>query len=578
MAQPPEYQLGPLHVVGAPPIDAALVAAHAATATGGARVMDISADGTHVLALAGGELIELPERRVVVSDVAISWARYGPAGAIAWTADARGDERYALMVDGHERVAAPVFEPVWRDRLAAARATGAEMALWVDGATTPLASGLWLPVDLSRDGRFALVREERSSAEQVLYRVELATGQRFALTPDRAAAPAAAFARDGSVVAISDAGRDRRALVAIDGRGTRSLVADASADVTAFALGPAGGLAYALTDDAGMSTLVVDGRPIARGVIGDLRFAAGAPVLAFTHDRGAVSYDLRSERTTTWIAGPTGGPAWAHVTIAPAIHTLVLRPAIAQRAPVVLELHGGPEDRWLPRHDGFAQWLASRGFAVVRPDVRGSAGHGRAFAMQDDGARRDDVLRDIAAVLRWIAQQPELDAAHVIVVGTSYGGYLALRALAAFPDRLRAAATLGAVTDLAGFLAGTSPERRAHRAAEYGHDPALLARLSADPRQLRGTILIAHGARDTRVPVATAERFIAAARAAGVAVWSLIADDEGHVFEHADTRAAFDVLLVQLGAGTLRARVGNACCSTPPSSRATRSQQRAPSR
>jgi dipeptidyl aminopeptidase/acylaminoacyl peptidase len=233
---------------------------------------------------------------------------------------------------------------------------------------------------------------------------------------------------------------------------------------------------------------------------------------------------------------------------------------------VVVELHGGPEDRWLPRYAGFAQALAARGIAVVRPDVRGSSGYGRAFAALDDGPHRTDVLRDVAATLAWVARRRELAHARIFVMGHSYGGFLALSALHAFPDRLRGAIALAPIIDLPEFLAGTAAYRRAHRRAEYGdeRDPHVrdaLARISpgAFATELHAPLLIAYGLRDARVPADATTRFIRAARAGllagsapgrlpggGTPVWSLAAADEGHWFAHADTLTAYEALVVEL--------------------------------
>jgi dipeptidyl aminopeptidase/acylaminoacyl peptidase len=218
----------------------------------------------------------------------------------------------------------------------------------------------------------------------------------------------------------------------------------------------------------------------------------------------------------------------------------------------VVELHGGPEDQWLPRYQPFVQLLVARGYAVVQPNVRGSAGYGRKFQRLDDREHRADTLRDVGAVLDWIAKQPDLDPQRVVVMGTSYGGYLALASLLAYRDQLRGGITLGAITDLATFLEGTSAYRRDHRRAEYGdeRDPETRVRLGklsplSRAGEIKRPLLVAHGARDPRVPQANAGALVTAVRAAGTPVWSLVAADEGHFFERPDNRDAFEALAVQ---------------------------------
>ena len=294
-----------------------------------------------------------------------------------------------------------------------------------------------------------------------------------------------------------------------------------------------------------------------------------------TTDAGAVAFSFTSPTTPRRVVvmlpqatrqGVDAVVRWPDAPqksrVAPSSHELIASDGVASSLqayvpsgsaiPVVLEFHGGPEDRWLPRYDGFAQFLVSRGHALIRPNVRGSAGQGRGFLALDDGGRRDNVLRDIAATLDWIAAQPNLDRSRVFVMGTSYGGYLALAALHAFPDRLRGGITLGAITDLVGFLEGTAPYRRDHRRAEYGdeRDPTVRARLATlSPLtwvgELQRPLLMAYGLRDPRVPPASSEQFVRAARAAGVPVWSMVAADEGHWFERPENRRAFEILATQ---------------------------------
>jgi dipeptidyl aminopeptidase/acylaminoacyl peptidase len=66
---------------------------------------------------------------------------------------------------------------------------------------------------------------------------------------------------------------------------------------------------------------------------------------------------------------------------------------------------------------------------AIRPNVRGSTGYGRTYESLDDGHRREDVVKDIGALIDWIAAQPDLDASRVAVLGASYGGYVTLASL-----------------------------------------------------------------------------------------------------------------------------------------------------
>jgi dipeptidyl aminopeptidase/acylaminoacyl peptidase len=178
--------------------------------------------------------------------------------------------------------------------------------------------------------------------------------------------------------------------------------------------------------------------------------------------------------------------------------------------------------------------------------VRGSDGFGRSFLALDDGRLREDAVKDIGALLDWIATQPRLDASRVLVMGGSYGGYMTLASAIHFGDRLAGAVAEVAISHFVTFLERTESYRRDLRRVEYGdeRDPAMRAFLHSisplsNAQRITKPLFVVHGRNDPRVPVGEAEQIAAAARARGVEVWTLIAENEGHGFarkENADFR------------------------------------------
>ncbi len=597
---PTAYEVGHLRIVGAPRIDPAIARAYdTRPPILSARLFDLAGDG-RLLASTGMGCVAIavdmsvhPTRRACRG--AVAWAGFGVSPA--YVVHDAAERSHLFVGDAEVRIPAGRIDgAVWnraRDTLVFALARSAPAELWTWNADRGVhriaGDGPWLPLDASPDDRFVLARRERSTSDVGIYQIELATGHAIAIAPH---AHAGRFVTGGAAVVALDGDGSHGTLErdACDATGCRrTVVARVPGEIAELAIATTDAREYAIAivDHAGTSTpWLIDlasarARPIASatagGTISELHaagsriaYAVSTPtapraieVLALDHADAA-----EPRRVGRWPADPPP-PA-----IAPSIHELVaadgvraqvisyLPPAASRAAPapVVIELHGGPEDRWRPGYDAFAQWLVSRGYAVLRPNVRGSAGQGRAFEALDDGARRADVLRDVLAVADWIARRPELDASRVVAMGTSYGGYLALASVLAFPDRLRGAITMGAITDLAGFLDGTASYRREHRRAEYGdeRDPRVRARLDelspiTHVASLRRPVLVAYGLRDPRVPPATSARFVRAARATGADVWSIAATDEGHWFEYLDNRRVFDVLVVQfLDAATRR--------------------------
>jgi dipeptidyl aminopeptidase/acylaminoacyl peptidase len=150
---------------------------------------------------------------------------------------------------------------------------------------------------------------------------------------------------------------------------------------------------------------------------------------------------------------------------------------------------------------------------------------------------REGQVKDIGALLDWIAAEKDLDRSRVMVTGASFGGYLTYAVAASYPERIRCAFAGSAISNLVTDLEHTAPERLADRRAEYGdeREPQVrefLERIAplSHAAALRMPLFIAHGQNDRRVPVAEAEQMAAAVEKNGAPLWYLVAKDEGHGF------------------------------------------------
>jgi len=577
------YDVGAVHVTGAPPLDPEIgKALDRYGAIASARLLDISDDGKQLLIARGGDAFvvgaPLAEPVAIASPVDVAWAAFGERGAIDVAGDRDGsedDRLYEIRAGAVKTLVADqrIADPIERHgRLVWAQPEEDRTAIWLlDGVPRKVfeGGGMWAVIDLSSDGSQLLARKTLSLASSTLYRIDAKDGHAVALTSvdPRVAAPVAQFGAEGQLFAVASAG-DRLNAWELMARGQRLLAPELAWDVTQLAVAPDGGtVAFTANEDGAAVLYLYDTRTHAHrvaeraptgGVIADLKFAAHAPVLAFSfsdpgHPRAPFTYDLASDRLTAWTAPPViDVPVVAPVHIAIGdVRALVLKPAA--KAPVIVELHGGPEDQWLARWAPFEQFLVSRGFAIVQPNVRGSVGYGRAYAAADDGPHRGEVVEDVGAVLAWIATQPDLDATRVYVMGTSYGGYLALASLIAYPDTFRAGVDIAGIADLVAFLEGTAAYRRASRRTEYGdeRDPATRARLQqlsplGRASAIHVPLLVAQGKKDPRVPPAVADRLVATVRRAGGDVWYVAAADEGHGFTRPENLGVLQTLIVQL--------------------------------
>jgi dipeptidyl aminopeptidase/acylaminoacyl peptidase len=230
--------------------------------------------------------------------------------------------------------------------------------------------------------------------------------------------------------------------------------------------------------------------------------------------------------------GPDSIPAW------------VFKPEGEGPFPVIIQIHGGPEGQSRPSFSStYQMWTQKLGAAVISPNVRGSDGYGKTYMGLDNGFRREDSVKDIGALLDWVATQPDLDENRVAVFGGSYGGYMVLASAVHYSDRLKAAVDIVGISNFVTFLENTQDYRRDLRRAEYGdeRDPEMRAHLEAisplnNVDKIKVPMFVVQGQNDPRVPVTEAEQIVAALREQGSDVWYMNALNEGHGYRKKENR------------------------------------------
>jgi dipeptidyl aminopeptidase/acylaminoacyl peptidase len=199
----------------------------------------------------------------------------------------------------------------------------------------------------------------------------------------------------------------------------------------------------------------------------------------------------------------------------------------------VISFHGGPEGQERPAFSPVAQSLVAAGFTVFAPNVRGSGGRGRAFMGADDGDAREASFEDMRAAVDALVATGIAPRDRIGAHGWSYGGFLTLVALTRWPDLFAAGVSLAGMSDLRTFFAGTEPWMAAASVTEYGDpvaDRDMLARISpmTSLERLTSPVLLAHGDRDTNVPVSESIQAHQALTALGAPSELLLLQGEGH--------------------------------------------------
>ena len=208
-------------------------------------------------------------------------------------------------------------------------------------------------------------------------------------------------------------------------------------------------------------------------------------------------------------------PATDHVQI-PAYLTLPPSGA-AKNLPAVVLPHGGPtaRDEW--GFDWLAQFLAARGYAVIQPNYRGSAGYGEDWEGKNGFRDWKTAISDITASAHYLVDQGIADPSRLAIVGWSYGGYAALQSAAVQPTLYKAAVAIAPVTDLSLLKSEARDFTNQNLVSDFvGSGSNVIdgspVRHSAD---IKVPVLMFHGDRDLNVAIAQSERMQAALARAG---------------------------------------------------------------
>lgn len=209
--------------------------------------------------------------------------------------------------------------------------------------------------------------------------------------------------------------------------------------------------------------------------------------------------------------------------------------------PLVLMPHGGPWARDTWGFDLFAQYFATRGYAVLKPQFRGSTGFGREHMQAAIGEFAGAMHDDLVDAVEWAVTHGHADPARVAIFGGSYGGYAALIGVTVTPHLFAAAVDYVGVSDLAAtmrsFPEAVRPGLR-HNYHLYIGDPDvpeqeadMLARSPISHLDRVVTpLMIFQGANDVRVKKSESDNVVERLRTRGVEVAYRVFDDEGHAF------------------------------------------------
>jgi dipeptidyl aminopeptidase/acylaminoacyl peptidase len=512
-----------------------------------------------------------------------AWARDG--AGLAFERDSAGSERYDLYTVAADG-GAPLnltATPAVREQivgfsddqrfLAYTSDSGraGHFELWVrdltSGRTRQLTSdsvsvmgGVW-----SHDSRYlALTRtNDFANADAVL--LDASTGQRRLLTPhigSKSYTPVGFSPDDRELLLVSDAkdGLARLAVVEL-GRDSLRWLDTGPWPIEAAGWSAGGRIAYSANADGRVTTYLMrpggSGRRRVgpeRGVTTFVEFSTDGRLVLLTHADATRASDLwvyDTRRDTTWQVtfAMGGGVNPADLVPTALVHyptfdgrrisAFVYTPYNLHKdgaSPAIVMAHGGPSGQWQDTFSRDVAFYANHGYVVIRPNVRGSTGYGKAFEDLNNRDWGGGDLKDLVAAADYLVSSGYVARSKIAVMGGSYGGYLTLAALAFTPERWAAGVDEFGISSIVTLARSTDPLLMPYLTREMGslaRDEALMRERSPlfGATKIRAPLLILQGDNDPRVPVGESRQIAGAvARNRGI-VELVVYPGEGHGFQ-----------------------------------------------
>lgn len=420
----------------------------------------------------------------------------------------------------------------------------------------------WFVRAFSPDGRFLYAdRTNAGMTESSVWRIDVASGAAARIAGGTSAQPyesAAALSPDGKTMALTSENTAglRQAVLFDLATGARTPIRPGDWPQQAGAFSPDGRIALATANVDGrdevyaytLATRSVRRLPLPEGRVSDYfgtlpAFSPDGSRLLFPHSSGSApfdywTYDLASgeaQRLTRLSLASINPDSLPRTSVVSAILWMPWNLKRDGSAPVVVLAHGGPTSQTGDDFDRTATALASRGYIVIAPNVRGSTGYGRAFelANRNDLGGRD--LEDAAWAAKFLISSGYADAKKIGITGGSYGGFMTVMAVGRMPDFWAAGVESYGIVNWNTMWERGSPALREYQRGLIGDpvkDKDVYTRVNPLTylRAAKAPLLVLQGENDIRVPAHEATQIVDVLKAAGGTVDSNVYAEEGHGF------------------------------------------------
>jgi dipeptidyl aminopeptidase/acylaminoacyl peptidase len=208
--------------------------------------------------------------------------------------------------------------------------------------------------------------------------------------------------------------------------------------------------------------------------------------------------------------------------------------------------HYGPSARNTWGYNAEVQFLANRGYAVFQMNYRGSVGYGKSF--QNAGFKQwgKNIQNDVTDGVKWLINEKIVDSKRIAIYGYSFGGYIALNQAIYHPELYQCAASYSGFMNLFTYIKGLPAYYKPYQQMlneiignpEYDADYLKYASPIFQTNKLTIPILIAQGAKDSRVNVNETNQFVRDIKKRNIDVKYLLNEDENHNFREQENRLA----------------------------------------